>query len=294
MRVPEQYFTAQVQRAWSLTPAMRRIVLGGTGLSGFQSSGLADEWFRFLFPTDPNASVDPPSEQHGHWRFADPQPDSRWYTVRHWDAGLLELTVDVVIHGQGVATAWAGRACPGDEVVISSAVGRYRPPAEAEWELIVADLTGLPAAGRIISELPTGRCAQAILEVPNEECTVTFDTDADLEVCWIYNPSPDTIPSALHLATRSVDLRPEPGYVWMAGEAGCSRDLRRYFRHELGWSAQRYDIAGYWRPDAENYLKRYAQIESDVAASYEASQLGGLDTEDALDRVFEMMEAHGL
>lgn len=294
MSVPEQYFVAQVQRAWSLTPVMRRVVLGGAGLAAFTSSGVADEWFRFLFPAAPSASVGLPTRDDGSWRFADPQPESRWYTVRHFDTVLGELTVDVVMHGQGVATTWASRASLGDEVVLSSPVGRYRPPAEAEWELIVADLTGLPAASRIISELSAGRRVQAILEVPNEECSVSLETDADLTVSWVYNPSPDTIPSALHLATRSVDLRPEPGYVWMAGEAACSRDIRRYFRHQRGWPAARYDIGGYWRPDAETYRLRYTKIEDEVAALYEASQQSGADTEQAMDQVFEVMEAHGL
>ena len=294
MRLAEQYFRAVVMRQWSLNPVMRRIVLGGPELAGYRSRGVADEWFRFLFPADPGGPEVSPVLVGDHWQLGEPEPVSRWYTVRRWDAEHNELTVDVVVHGHGVATQWAAGVSAGDEVVISSPAGRYGPPPEVDWELIVADLTGLPAAGRIISELPAGRRAHAILEVPNEDCVLELESRADLQVSWIFNPSPDVIPSALNLATRSVSLPAGGGYVWMAGEAACSRDIRRYFRHELGWPSSRYDIVGYWRPHAEAYLKRYSAIEDEVAKIYSESYSVGNDMEDAVDQVFEVLEAHGL
>lgn len=294
MRVPEQYFRAEVQQVSWLTPAMRRVVLGGPGLQGYRSSGVADEWFRFLFPTDDRPTAELPTMVDGHWTFSTPEPASRWYTVREWDAAAGRLTADLVVHGHGLATGWANAVSPGDEVVISSPVGRYGAAVEAEWELLVADLTGLPAVGRILSELPEGRRVRAILEVPDEDCTLTFETRADLQVSWIFNPSPDVIPSALAVATRSLTLWPGPGYVWMAGEASCSRDIRRYFRHELGWPSSAYDIVSYWRPDAESYLKRYTAIEDEVARIYQESVAVGRDQEDAVDQALAVMEAHGL
>ncbi len=294
MTVPEQYFSAQIQRQWSLTPAMRRLVLGGSELKAYRSSGVADEWFRFLLPAESESEVARPLLVDGHWQFSDPQPQSRWYTVRHVDPDRGELTVDVVMHAHGLATRWAAQVTPGDDVLISAPTGRYGPAPEAEWELLVADLTGLPAASRIISELAPGRRARAILEVPDEDCVLTFETEADLEVSWIFNPTPDVTPSTLGAATRSVDLLPDPGYVWMAGEAGCSREIRRYFRHELKWPSSAYDIVSYWRPDAEAYLKRYTIIEDDVAKIYHESYDAGRDSEDTVDEVLAVMEAHGL
>ena len=77
MMVPEQYFSAQVQRQWSLSPAMRRLVLGGPELKAYRSSGVADEWFRFLFPADSETVVPRPVLVDGHWQFSEPQPQSR-------------------------------------------------------------------------------------------------------------------------------------------------------------------------------------------------------------------------
>lgn len=298
MSVPERYFRASVNQISTLNDVLRRVVLGGPGLKAYRSSGVADEWFRLFLPAVVEGQSDEPVELpgwvEGGWQFPSPEPVSRWYTVRGWDPDAHQLTVDVVRHGHGRAAEWAELARPGDEVVISSPAGRYEPPADTEWELIVADLTGLPAASRILSELPAGRRARAILEVPNESCVLALPVGADVTVSWIFNPRADTIPSALNLATRSLDLPPGRGYVWMAGEAACSRETRRYVRHELGWPSSTFDIVGYWRPDAEAYLRRYAAIEDQVAQIYEASYLAGHDREDTADQVYAVMEQHGL
>jgi len=221
----------------------------------------------------------------------EPRPQA---TVRHFDADRHELTVDVAVHGHGRATRWAVEATPGDRVVLSAPTGRQRSLPETDWEVVVGDLTGLPAASRRLEQQPTGRRVRAIFEVPNEDCVVPLDTDADLHVSWIFNPRPDVIPSALNLATRSLPLPPGRGYVWMAGEAACSRDIRRYVRHELGWPSSAYDIVGYWRPDVEAYLRRYSAVEQQVADIYEASRRGGRDQEETIDQVYAVMEAHGL
>lgn len=294
MPIPAQFFRAEVLRAYALTPAMRRIVLGGSGLQGYASTGHADEWIQLRLPVEGSTNVDLPSEVDGGWVFAEPEPVSRWYTVRRWDGDAGELTVDVVIHAHGVATGWAAAASVGDQIVVSTPAGRYGAAPDAQWELIVADLTGLPAAGRILEELPAGRKAIAILEVPDEASQLTFESEADLRVCWIYNPTPDVFASTLGVATRSLELPEGPGYVWMAGEAACSRDLRRYFRHELSLPASAYDIVAYWRPEAESYKRRYALVQDELMQIYVDGQAAGRDEEDSLDEVFAVMETHGL
>lgn len=295
MAIPAQFFRAEVLQAYALTPAMQRIVLGGAGLADYASTGHADEWIQLRLPAEgycgPAAL---PAEVDGGWVFADPEPVTRWYTVRRWDRVAGELTVDVALHGHGVATGWAVAAAPGDQIVVSSPAGRYGAAPGATWELIVADLTGLPAAGRIIEEMPAGRMAIAVLEVPDEGCQLSFETAADLRVCWIYNPTPDVSPSALGVATRSLQLPEGAGYVWMAGEAASSRDIRRYFRHELKLPASAYDIVAYWRPDAEAYQRKYALVSDQLMQIYVDGQVAGRDDEDSLDEVFAVMESHGL
>jgi NADPH-dependent ferric siderophore reductase len=291
--LPEAYFRAEVIAVRDLSAVMRRIVLGGEGLAHYRSSGAPDEWLRLMVPPERQRRVELPVKQGQQFHFADPQPAPRWYSVRRWDAERAELTVDVVVHATGVATRWAEQVEPGDQLLISQPHGRGVDPT-ADWVLILADQTGIPAASRILESLTERQHAHAVFEAPNEAATFTPTSPADLKVCWAYNPDPATIPSPLSAAVRTIELPPGRGYVWMAGEAGCARDVRRYFRHELKWRSAHYDIVGYWRPNQEAYQRRYREVEGQVAEVYEAGRRAGADDEEILDRVFSVMEPRGL
>lgn len=291
--LPEAYFRAEVIEVRSLSSVIRRVVLGGDGLGDYQSSGAPDEWLRLMVPTEPQQHVDLPTKQGQQFHFANPQPAPRWYSLRRWDAGQHLVTVDVVVHAHGAATRWAESVQVGDQLLISQPHGRGID-TEADWLLILADQTGIPAACRILESLSPLQHAHAVFEAPNEEATFTPTSRADLKVCWAYNPDPANIPSPLSAVVRTIELPPGRGYVWMAGEAACARDVRRYFRHELKWRSQHYDIVGYWRPNQEAYQRRYREVEGRVAAAYESGRRAGADDEEILDRVFSVMESRGL
>jgi len=291
--LPEAYFVAEVLEVRDLSSVMRRIVLGGDGLSDYRSSGAPDEWLRLMVPPDRQERVEPPTKQGQQFHFANPQPAPRWYSLRRWDPSRREATIDVVIHDHGAATKWATAVRTGDQVLISQPHGRG-VDTEADWVLILADQTGIPAACRILENLRPHQQAHAVFEAPNEAATFTPASPADLKVCWAYNPSPADIPSPLSAAVRTIELAPGQGYVWMAGESACARDVRRYFRHELKWRSQHYDIVGYWRPNQEAYQRRYREIEPQVTRAYEAGRRSGADDEQILDDVFSVMESRGL
>src|SRR4051794_41676026 len=86
----------------------------------------------------------------------DDQPPMRSYTVRAWDPAVPRMLVDVVVHEGGMASAWAQGARAGDVIYVTEAMGWYRPPADSTWQLLVADLAGLPALARTVEELPAG------------------------------------------------------------------------------------------------------------------------------------------
>jgi NADPH-dependent ferric siderophore reductase len=291
--LPEAYFVAEVTGVRDLSSVMRRIVLGGDGLRDYRSSGAPDEWLRVMVPPGRQERVELPTKQGQQFHFANPQPAPRWYSLRRWDPSRREATVDIVVHDHGAATRWAADVRVGDQVLISQPHGRGLD-AEADWVLILADQTGIPAACRILESLEPRQHAHAVFEAPNEAATFVPTSPADLKVCWAYNPSPAEIPSPLSAAVRTIELPPGQGYVWMAGEAACARGVRRYFRHELKWRSQHYDIVGYWRPNQEAYQRRYREIEPQVTRAYEAGRRSGADDEEILDEVFSVMETRGL
>ena len=222
--LPEAYFRAEVLEVSDLSSVMRRVVLGGDGLADYRSSGAPDEWFRLMVPPQRQTQVELPTKHGQQFHFANPQPAPRWYSLRRWDADQHQLTVDVVVHAQGAATRWATAVQPGDQLLVSQPHGRGID-TEADWVLVLADQTGVPAASRILESLAPHQHAHAVFEAPNEAATFTPTSPAHLKVCWAYNPDPSAIPSPLSAAVRTIELPPGQGYVWMAGEASCARDV---------------------------------------------------------------------
>ena len=93
---------------------------------GFATTGVPDEWVALTVPG---------------------QFQTRYYTVRSLGDGLL--TLDVVVHEQGLVTEWAQTECVGERVGLSAPKGSFALPADAGWVVLAGDLTALPAMARI-------------------------------------------------------------------------------------------------------------------------------------------------
>ena len=119
-------YDAQLVRRDVLSPHLLRLTLAGDGLAEFESTGIPDEWVGLIVPG---------------------QFQSRYYTVRSWDG--RELVLDVVVHEVGLVTEWATRDCVGDRVTVTEPRGSFAMPDDAEWLLLVGDLTAMPAMARI-------------------------------------------------------------------------------------------------------------------------------------------------
>lgn len=215
----EQY-TAQVLRREQLSDHFVRLVLGGPGLSGFSSTGIPDEWVGLVVPG---------------------QFQSRYYTVRSWDGA--ELVLDVVVHDTGLVTEWAAGDCVGDEVTITEPKGSYDLPADAQWVLLVGDLTALPAMARIAGEADVP--VRIWAEVPDDLATYL---PAAADVTWLVPPAPGR--SALADVVEGIDWPDGEGYFWMGGESAQMRAIRKHLMRERKLPSSAYDVMGYWRSTA--------------------------------------------
>ncbi|MFD6904640.1 siderophore-interacting protein [Streptomyces sp. NPDC060077] len=187
----------------------------------------------------------------------------------------------------GPASRWAARAAAGDRVLLlgpaiaDNRAIRFRPPEDTDLVLLWADETALPAAAAVLETLPAGTRARVWLEVPHSGDVQDLTTGADAEITWHVRegaagpaqsapgpgePAPVSpvaatarmgtgspmgtgshSPMALD-ALRAAELPPaERPYVWIAGEAGCVRQLRRHFVGERGIDRRRVTFVGYWR-----------------------------------------------
>ncbi|MGN6723340.1 MAG: siderophore-interacting protein [Marmoricola sp.] len=203
------FFEAEVLSRTVLSEHLVRVVLGGSGLTAFTSTGIADEWVALIVPG---------------------QFQSRYYTVRSWSGS--ELTLDFVVHDEGLVTEWAMTDCVGDVVSVSEPKGSFLPAADAAWVVLLGDLTALPAIARI---LESGAASQAFVASPDGPIEGYADG-----ITWL--------PGDTELAAfvETFAWPPGDGYFWMAGESAQMRQIRRHVRRDLGWDASRQDLMGYW------------------------------------------------
>ena len=289
------YYRAEVRRVQRLTPNMTRVTFGEDDLARFVTSSDPDERLVVALPDGDQRHTRPPVPMPGGTLdYPAPAPPMRSYTVRRWCPERREMDLDFVAHERGLAAQWARSARPGDVVYLSPARGWYRPPADAGWQLLVADMTGLPALGRIAAELPAAGRALAIVEVIEPADRQPLDSVAELEVTWLSGSGHGLSPSALPQAVSSIALPSGPGYVWFAGEAGAARAVRRHLRSELGWPAERYTAIGYWRDQAEAWLARYERVGSALEALYDQALAEGRSESDALEVYDDALGRAGL
>ena len=291
------YHRAEVVATRRLTPHLLRVELGGTGLRGWSSSGFPDERLVLVLPPAGSRTVTAPTTMpDGTQDYPDPddQPPMRSYTVRSFDAAALRLVVDFVVHDGGVASSWAQAARPGDVVYVTEAMGWYRPPADATWQLLVADLAGLPALARAVEELAPTTRAYVLAEVPTAEDRLEVASVADVRWSWLTGSGNDVGPSRLAEAVAGFDAPAGPGYVWFAGEAATSRAVRKHLRHDRGWPGARCTTLGYWRLDAERWDARYAEVAPSLESVYADAVAAGVSSDEALELYDEALERAGL
>lgn len=232
----------------SITPSMIRILIGGEDVKNFASSQKADEWARLVFPHKDTGNVVLPVFTGAGWSTPEGALpcESRPYSIRGWDASEGTIIVDFVTHEGGIASTWAKNAVVGCQIGIGPAGGRYEPPDDRNWTLLLCDVTGLPAASRIIEEYPRGHRLLASIEIPDASDRQSLQTDADLTLSWHESFRADTQCTRLCEIARSVELPTGNGYIWIAGEASAVSDCRKYFRDTAGIEKNRIVSVGYW------------------------------------------------
>jgi NADPH-dependent ferric siderophore reductase len=219
----------EVLRVQAVTPRMVRVTLGGEALRGFTSLG-ADDHVKVFFP------------QHG-------APDvSRDYTPRRFDAAVLELDIDFVLHAEGPASDWARRVAVGDKLLVGGPRGSHVIANDFDWYLLAGDETAIPAIGRRLSELPANARAIVRIEVAEPEEVQTFVTSAALDIQWLARGSAPVGDSALlQAALRAVALPAGDGHAWLACESHTARILRQILVSERGLNREWVKAAGYWK-----------------------------------------------
>ncbi|MDO0914754.1 siderophore-interacting protein [Streptomyces sp. DT2A-34] len=258
---PFRFFSLQVVRTRRIGPSMVRVTFGGEDLEYFFSDG-HDQSLSLFLPHPGQSEPQVPLELgDGWWQGWRELPDDvravmRSYTLRALRRNPDEIDVDFVLHTPaGPASRWASRAAAGDRVLLlgpaiaDNRAIRFRPSEDTDLVVIWGDETAVPAVSAILESLPAGTRARVWLEVHDAGDIQDLVTEADAEITWLVQEGTHAEGSPLALdAIRAAELpAAERPYVWIAGESGCVKALRRHFVGERGVDRRRVTFVGYWR-----------------------------------------------
>jgi NADPH-dependent ferric siderophore reductase len=239
---------ARVKTVERITPHMIRVVLGGDELAGFEAGQYTDHYIKLQFPVEGVTYPKPFDLQRIREELPrDQWPSTRTYTVRRWDAENLELTVDLVHHGdEGVAGPWASRVEPGDEIRFAGPGGGYAPDPAADWHLFAGDESALPAIAASLERLGPRARAHVFVEVSDPEEVQKLETVADAAVTWLYRGE-TPVGDLLVRAVTALDFPAGRLDAFVHGEAGFVKELRRLLLIDRAVPRDQVSISGYWR-----------------------------------------------
>jgi NADPH-dependent ferric siderophore reductase len=230
-----------------LGAALLRVTLGGAGVAGFESH-VPDEHVRLIFP-DERGELRLPERDGTSLRWPRPLPVSREYTVRRHDRAAGRIDIDIAVHPGGLGSEWATRVRPGERVHVAGPPGGFVVPDGYPRYLFAGDVTALPQIARWLEALPPDAAGWAVVEVADASEEIPLTAPERVDVRWVHRGAvPAGESDVLERALRGVGLAPgERTFVWIAGEAGVLRPLRRWVRHELGLDPADTHITGYWK-----------------------------------------------
>ncbi|MFJ4028846.1 siderophore-interacting protein [Paenarthrobacter sp. NPDC089989] len=287
-------YRAEVLATRVLTPGMVRITFGGPGLAGFESTGVGDEYLRVFLPDAGEHEARLPISTGDSWDWEPGVKPSamRTYTVRSVDPAAGTVDIDFVVHDGGVAAAWAQRAEVGDVVGLNSPTGLYDPPAGLQWQILLADATGLPAVARLLELTPPGVRTRVLIEVEDPSHQQDLVIGAGTEVAWIHGGNGHS-QSRLDEALKSMQLPGGTGYIWVAGEAKVLRGIRKYLRHEKKLTPGSYKLIGYWTDKSEAWTERWENLDAETRRWFDElwsdEKRDREELEDLQDAKFELL-----
>ena len=244
-REPPRFRRVAVRTVEELTPRMRRIVVGGPELEGFEVGEPAAS-VRLLLPPPGKGSIVMP-EWDGN-QFKLPNGDRapiRTFTPRYLDTERLELTLDIVVHQGGVASEWARSAEPGLEVAVSGPGRGYTVDAAAPAYLLAGDETAIPAISQLVELLPPETPVAVHIEIADPRSGLELPSHPKAEVTWHELPRGSRPGDALVAAVEAVGEI--SGVAWVAGEAASVQRIRKHLFEARGMPRSAATVRGYWK-----------------------------------------------
>jgi len=282
-------FDVALKQRTVLSPSLTRMVFAAPDVANMKSDG-PDQRIKVFFPLPGQDAPQVPQGEDWYARYrALPEGERapmRTYTIRALRPEAGEVDIDFVLHGEtGPASRWATHARVGDRIgllapdarVAESSQGfEWKPPADVQRVLLVADDTALPAVAGILEDLarwPHPPQVQAFLEVAHDADVLPLAAPVGAQLFWLAREGAAhgqllqqavqarVGPLGLRAAEQDLaeididhDLLWEQAsaqggglYAWVAGEAGAVMAIRRHLVKDCGIDKRAITFMGYWR-----------------------------------------------
>jgi NADPH-dependent ferric siderophore reductase len=229
-----------------VSPRLVRATLAGSQLEGF-ALDLPAASVRLLLPSPDAPELIVPVWNGNEFLLPDGRrPTIRTLTPRRADPEANELDIEIVVHGNGAASEWAGTAAPGDLVAVSGPGRGYTIDRAAPLFLLAGDETAIPAVSQLLELLPTETPVRVHLEVAQADARVGLPEHPLASVTWHDlppgAPPGDTLVDAVQNEDLDTGVR-----VWAAGEAAAVQRIRRHLFEDRGLTRTQAVVRGYWK-----------------------------------------------
>lgn len=218
-----------------LTRNMRRVTLYGEDLVRFPDNS-EGAYFKLVFDSDD----------------AD-RPIMRTYTVARHRPDQHEIDVDFMLHAgpdgvtDGIAAPWSISAKPGDRMSVFGPGPATFVNPDADWFLLAADMTALPALTASLALLPVKARGYVVIETLNDDDKQNLAIPAGMDVVWVVNPHAGSDESPLfHAITRLTWLEGQVA-AWVACEFKTMKKIRQYLRVDRDVEKSRLYVSSYWK-----------------------------------------------
>lgn len=282
-------FDVALKQRTVLSPSLTRMVFAAPDVANMKSDG-PDQRIKVFFPLPGQDAPQVPQGEDWYARYrALPEGERapmRTYTIRALRPEAGEVDIDFVLHGEtGPASRWATHARVGDRIgllapdaqVIESSQGfEWKPPADVQRVLLVADDTALPAVAGILEDLarwPHPPQVQAFLEVAHDADVLPLAAPVGAQLFWLAREGAahgQLLQQAVQARVGPLGLRAAEQdlaeididqdilweqasaqggglYAWVAGEAGAVMAIRRHLVKDCGIDKRAITFMGYWR-----------------------------------------------
>ena len=245
-REPPRFRHVEVAGIEDASPRLIRVTLTGSDLEGFTVQDPAASVRVLLPPPGERELVMPEWNGNEFLLPGGDRPTIRTFTPRRVDPANRRLDIEIVVHGEGVASTWARAAEPGHAAAVSGPGRGYEVDTRAAAFLLAGDETAIPAMSQLLEVLPPETAVQVHVEAAAPEARLPMPDHPHAAIDWHDLPPGRPPGDALVEAVQAEEILPGTR-VWAAGEAAAVQRIRRHLFEERGLSRSDATVRGYWK-----------------------------------------------